>query len=365
MHRVRLTYTLHGDEPGPAELHHPLMALLAAVHDSGSISGAARQLSLSYRHVWGELKRWELELGHTLVSWAKGQPAVLSPFGAKLLWAERRAQARLAPQLEALRSELEQAFAVAFDRSAGVLTLAASHDEALPLLRQWAREQHKLHLDMRFCGSVDALAALNAGHCQLAGFHALTDALPRSPTARAYRPLLQPGRHKLLGFALRTQGLIVAAGNPLGLQGLQDLRRPGLRFAARAPSTGTRVLLDELLAARGIDAASLTTLPHPEPSHRAAAQSVASGAADASFGIEAAARSRGLDFVPLAREQYFLVALRPTLDDPQVATLLTLLRSAEWQHRLAALPGYAAERSGEVLSLNRVLPWWRYRKPKR
>ena len=365
MHRVRLTYTLHGDEPGPGELHHPLPALLAAVHDSGSISGAARRLSLSYRHVWGELKRWERELGQTLVHWAKGQPAVLSPFGTKLLWAERRAQARLAPQIEALRSELEQAFAVAFDRSAGVLTMAASHDEALPLLRQWARERHKLHLDMRFCGSVEALAALNAGQCLLAGFHALTDAAPRSPTARAYRPLLRPGRHKLLGFARRTQGLIVAAGNPLGLQGLEDLRRPGLRFAARAPNTGTRVLLDELLAARGIDAAGLNLLPYPEPSHRAAAESVASGVAEASFGIEAAARARGLGFVPLAQEQYFLVVLRQALEDPQVATLLALLRSADWQHQLDALPGYAAARSGEVLALNRVLPWWRYRKPKR
>jgi putative molybdopterin biosynthesis protein len=47
-----------------------------------------------------------------------------------------------------------------------------------------------------------------------------------------------------------------------------------------------------------------------------------------------------------------------------VRTLLELLRSQAWQQQLNALPGYAADRSGEVLSLNRVLPWWRYRKPK-
>ena len=106
MHRVHLTYPLEAGNDGQRDLHHPLMALLAAVHDAGSISGAARRLSLSYRHVWGELKRWEAELGQTLVLWVKGQPALLSPFGEKLLWAERRAQARLAPQVEALRSEL-------------------------------------------------------------------------------------------------------------------------------------------------------------------------------------------------------------------------------------------------------------------
>lgn len=365
MHRVRLTYTLHGDEAPHVGLHHPLLDLLAAVHDCGSISGAARRLQRSYRHVWGELKRWELELGQPLVHWAKGQPALLSPFGSKLLWAERRAQARLAPQIEALRSELELAFAVAFDRSAGVLTVAASHDEALPLLRQWALERHKLHLDMRFCGSLDALAALNAGQCLLAGFHALADAPPGSPTARAYRPLLQPGRHKLLGFAQRRQGLMVARGNPLRLQHLRDLCRPGLRFAARGPHTGTHVLLQQLLVQHGIDAADVAQLRQCEPSHRAAAQSVASGAADAGFGIEAAARALGLDFVPLASEQYFLVVLRQSLQNPQVATLQQLLRSPGWQQQLDTLPGYAAARSGEVLSLNRVLPWWRYRRPKR
>src|SRR5678816_1093364 len=107
MHKVQLSYHL---KPRPADrrpLHHPLMAMLEAVHDTGSISAAARRLGQSYRHVWGELKRWEVELGHALVVWAKGQPATLSPFGAKLLWAERRALARLAPELESLRGELE------------------------------------------------------------------------------------------------------------------------------------------------------------------------------------------------------------------------------------------------------------------
>ena len=155
-------------------MHHPLIALLDAVHHTGSISGAARRLGLSYRHVWGELKRWEAELGHPLVLWSKGHAARLAPFGDKLLWAERRALARLAPELESLRGELERAFAVAFDDSAGVITMSASHDEALPRLRGWTAEHRNLHLDIQFTGSVDALAALNEGRCLVAGFHALT-----------------------------------------------------------------------------------------------------------------------------------------------------------------------------------------------
>jgi putative molybdopterin biosynthesis protein len=365
MHRVSLTYTLAGREPAQRDLHHPLMALLAAVHDTGSISGAARELQLSYRHVWGELKRWEAELGQTLVVWVKGQPALLSPFGEKLLWAERRAQARLAPQIEALRSELEQAFAIAFDASAGVIPMTASHDDALPLLRALAQSQHKLHLDIQFSGSVDALAALNDGRCLMAGFHALTESPLRSPTAKVYRPMLKPGHHKLVSFARRTQGLMVAPGNPLAITGLADLCRPGLRFANRPRGSGTRVVLEELLHAKQIAPLRIEGFDSAEPSHRAAAEAVASGSVDASFGIEAAARARGLDFVPLAREQYFLVTLQHALDQPQVQTLIGLLKSEAWRAQLNAIPGYAAEGSGEVLSLRRVLPWWSYRKPKR
>ena len=144
MHRVQLHYTLRRDA-SDALVRHPLIDLLQAVDAHGSISAAARALGLSYRHVWGELKRWEDELGSELILWEKGQSARLSDFGAKLMWAERQAQARLSPQIEALRADLERAFAVAFDPSAHVLTLYASHDDALPALRAHAAAEHNLH----------------------------------------------------------------------------------------------------------------------------------------------------------------------------------------------------------------------------
>jgi putative molybdopterin biosynthesis protein len=232
----------------------------------------------------------------------------------------------------------------------------------LPRLRDLARATQQLHLDIQFTGSVDALAALNEGRCLMAGFHALVDAPPRSPTARVYRPMLQPGRHKLISFARRTQGLMVAAGNPLQIRSLRDLGR--VRFVNRRLGTGTRVVLDELLHAQRLAPADIDGYTTTEPSHQAVAEAVASGRADAAFGIEAAALAKGLAFVPLAQESYFLVTLQASLAHPQVASLLALLRSAAWQETLDAIPGYAAHRSGEVLSLRKVLPWWNYRKPK-
>jgi putative molybdopterin biosynthesis protein len=358
--KVELSYSFAARKAG-GWIRNALIDLLQAVQEEGSISGAAKSVGFSYRHVWGELKRWEAELGQPLILWEKGQRARLTPFGEKLLWAERQAQARLAPQIEALHADLERAFAVAFDPQAQVLTLFASHDDGLSLLRGFAVERAQLHLDVRFCGSVDAIAALNAGRCTLAGFHSSLQPGLGSETQRSYQPLLQPGLHKLVGFAERSQGLMVAPGNPMKLRDLGEVARRRARFVNRAAGSGTRLLLDELLARDGLQPADINGYQRDEPSHAAVAQAIAAGSADCALGIEAAARSRGLDFVPLLREHYYLVCLKEALDLPPIAALRRLLELAEWQQRLAELPGYAPWRSGEVLSLTEQLPWWKLR----
>jgi putative molybdopterin biosynthesis protein len=357
MRKVELSYTF-GTERQDAWVRNALMDLLHAVQEQGSISGAARQLGLSYRHVWGELRRWEAKLGHPLIVWERGQHARLATLGEKLLWAERQAQARLAPQIEALRSELERAFAVAFDDSAQVLTLFASHDDGLSLLRQFAVSQAGLHLDVRFCGSVDAIASLNEGRCSVAGFHSSQQPGLGTATQRSYQPLLQPGRHKLIGFAERSQGLMVAPGNPMRLRSMGDVARLRARFVNRPLGSGTRLLCEELLVREQLRPADISGHDREEPSHAAVAQAIASGSADAGLGIEAAARSRAVDFVPLLQERYYLVCLKDALEQPAILALRRVLASTQWQQALSALPGYAPWKSGEVLSLKAQLPWW-------
>lgn len=367
MRRIELSYALSARRPtrhpGAALLRNPMMDVLHAVRECGSISAAARHLGLSYRHVWGQLKEWEAGLGRELLIWERGQSAQLSPFGERLLMAERLAQARLGPQVEGLRAELERAFALAFDEHqtpSEVLTLYASHDHALTELQDLALtdEQTRLHLDIRFCGSVDAIRALNEGRCLLAGFHAQPFADANSRTARTYRPLLKPGTHKIIGFARRLQGLMVAPGNPLRLHDLRDATRLQARFVNRTLGTGTRLLLEELLAQSGLDPIDLAGYDREESSHAAVAQAVASGDADVGLGTEYAARSQGLGFVPLTEERYLLVCLKSALEQPALQHLLTLLRSARWQRHLNLLPGYANDHSGEVAAMKRLLPWW-------
>ena len=349
-----------------ATLSNPLVDLLRTLRDTGSISAAARALGGSYRHTWGALKHWEDVLAAPLVVWAKGQPARLTPLAERLLWAETRARTRLTPHIEALRSELERVLTLAFDGTHEALTIYASHDLALPLLRDQA-DAHGLHIDLRFAGSTDALQALAHGRCDVAGFHVPLLSAGKQPAfARALKGLLKPGRHKLIACHRRTQGLIVAPGNPRGLSGVADLAQAGLRFVNRQPGSGTRLLTEHLLAEAAIEPERIVGFHGPcEDTHVAVAAAVASGVADVGVGIAAAAAQFNLGFVPLSDEAYYLVCLKDALERPGVVRLRELLASAAWAGAVRSLAGCAvADDAGAVLALTQVLPWWHYRKPR-
>ncbi|MFM8864820.1 MAG: substrate-binding domain-containing protein, partial [Limnohabitans sp.] len=246
----------------------------------------------------------------------------------------------------------------AFDPGSHVLTLYASHDDALVGLREQAASEG-LHLDIRFCGSVDAIRALNEGRCTVAGFHAPHRPARQRLIAQTYAPLLQTGQHKLIGFAVRRQGLMVAAGNPLGIRGWQDLLRPELRFVNRTRGTGTRLLLDDWLHRSGVPSSAVRGYALEETSHAAVAAAVARGQADCALGIESAAHAHPLDFVELEQEHYWLVCLKSALESPAVLQLRQLLQSPAWRQRMQSLPGYGGQdHCGQVQALKKSLPWW-------
>ena len=344
-----------------AAIDNPLFDLLSALAEAGSIQKAALRLHQSYRHLWGSIKGWEATLGEPLVLWVRGRPARLTPFAERLLWAERRARTRLAPHIEALRGELQRVLDEAMDGSRQVLRVHASHDLALPALQELAGSGHGLHIELRFAGSLDALRSLAEGRCIVAGFHVPPLVERAQHYARAMKPLLVPGRHKLIGCMRRRQGLIVAAGNPLQLTGWPDLLHQGLRFASREPGSGTHLLARHLADADGIELAALHAAA-VENSHLAVAHAVAERRADAGLGLEAAAAALGLGFVPLVQEDYFLVCLADALEQPAVRALRAALAAPAWAAALQALPGYAVSLApGEVLSLTRAMPWWHFR----
>lgn len=357
---LHLRYAYEPGEQSGATLGNPLFDLLTAVLELGSIRHAAQSLGCSYRYLWGSLRKWEEKLGEPLIIWSQGQRARPTQFAEKLLWAERRARTRLQPHIEALRSDLSRVVGEARDQRHQLLSVQASHDMALSVLQKHVAGTADLHLDIRFQGSEDALRGLSDRQCLVAGFHVpvLRGAAP--VFAKALKPLLTPGRHKLIGCSRRMQGLMVRREHAALIRTFPDVVRHGLRFVNRQTGSGTRMLIDHLLHAHSMNPVELPGYDGlTEQTHVAVALCVASGLADAGVGVEAAALEFGLHFAPLVEENYFLACLKGNLGHIAVQRLCAALAGEGWRDILANLPGYRpALAPGKVLVMTEALPWW-------
>jgi len=326
-----------------------LLSLLTAVSQSGSISKAATACGMSYRHAWGLLEQFSAQFGAQLVHKVRGQGTLLSPLAEKLIWADRRIAARLTPLLDSLASELQQELARVLAADAQVLRLTASHGFAVAALVAQLGEQG-VTVDIKYRSSTEAVAALAHGECDLAGFH-LPMGKFEAAAAAAHRLWLDPERHAFLHLAYRQQGLFVARGNPKRIAGLDDLVRPDIRFVNRQHGSGTRVLLELLLADRALDPGRIAGFDSAEFTHAAVAAYVASGMADASFGVETAARRFDLDFIPICRERYFLACDRAALDTPPLQAAREAMGSSAFRTALDGLPGYDGSAAGTLQTL--------------
>lgn len=327
-----------------------LLALLAAVKECGSIAQAGRELGLSYRHAWGMLREAERLLGQPLLERGRGQGSALTALGQTLIWADARINARLQPLLDSLASEIEGELGRVQRRQRFVPRLHASHGFAVAALREQLAAR-RVPFELRYRNSLEALAALAQGDCDMAGFHVPLGPLEAVVARRTLR-WLKPQAHGLLHLAVRTQGLFVAPGNPLRIQGLKDLARPGLRFVNRPEGSGTRVLTDLLLQREGLSSDRIAGYDNTELTHAAVAAFVASGMADAGIGVQTAAHRFGLHFIPLLKERYFFAMPTDTAHRKALRPVLAVLQSPEYRQRVATLKGYEAGRTGDVLTLD-------------
>lgn len=326
-----------------------LIELLVHIDESGTLRAACRRMDLSYRYAWGLLREASRAFGLPLVISRRGRGAVLSPLGEKLVWAERRIAARLTPVFDSLASELESEIERVLTHAQGILRLHASHGFAVEALRRRFHEQ-QIPLDLKYCTSLEAVSALARGGCDMAGFHVPVGEFEQ-PTLAHYLRDLRGCDARLVLLATRRLGLMTARGNPRQVRGLGDLQREDVRFVNRQPGAGTRLLIDLLLKHEGIDGRRVRGYDTHEFTHAAVAAYIASGMADAGFGVETPAQRFGLDFLPLVSERYLFACRPESLDGAMMRPVLEELRSAEFRAIINALPGYDAMASGKVMSL--------------
>ena len=221
-----------------------------------------------------------------------------------------------------------------------------SHDLVLDLAASQLRARDPdITLASSNVGSLGGLVALRDGLCHLAGSH-LLDPQTGEYTLPYVDRVLGGRDTAVVRLLHRDQGLIVAAGNPLGLGGLDDLTRSNLRYVNRQRGAGTRVLLDHELAQRGVAPEDVSGYAREEHTHLAVAAAVAAGRADCGLGVLAAARAFDLDFVPVAREPYDLVMAAETLSHPILTPLWALMEDPAFRASVEGLGGYSTAEMG-------------------
>ena len=136
------------------------------------------------------------------------------------------------------------------------------------------------------------------------------------------------------------------------MRSLRDVAERNLRFINRQRGSGTRLLIDRMLADAQIESSTLEGFGNEEFTHPAVAATVASGGADAGFGLRAAAAEYGLAFVPLVRERYFLAIRAKDAAKPPFVRLIEVLKSAAFARRVRRLPGYHPAAAGSLIGVD-------------
>lgn len=231
----------------------------------------------------------------------------------------------------------------------GALLAVGSHDNTLDLLDgMLRRENPRYSLTSAHVGSLGGLLALSRGQAHIAGSHLLDpeSGVYNRAAVKRYLSGIPVALVRLVG---REQGLMVGKGNPLGINGFEELTREEIRFINRQKGAGTRVLLDWELQKRGINPASIKGYGEEEYTHMNVAQAVLSGRADVGLGVRAAANALDLDFIPVGFEEYDLVIPLKYMEDERVRALLKTIRSREFKDAARALGGYDTGKTGEIV----------------
>ena len=341
-------------------LSQRLLELLSSVQENGSLSGACKANGGSYRHAWNLVRQAELQSGITLLNKEKGKGSSLTPIAEKLVWADRRITARLSPTLESLSSELEAELSKMVPTHTDALRVHASHGFAIEKLIDTLIKSNK-EIERKYVGSQESAASLFEGNCDIAGFH-IPEGEFEDQVLAHYAKWINKKNAVIIHIATRRQGLMVARNNPLNIQSIKDLTKPGIRFINRQPSSGTYLLLEYFFKKEKIDSKKIIGFNQSEFTHAAVAAYVASGMADVGLGVETPSHRFNLDFIPIATERYFLMCNKALLETPNMQYILEILNSSEFKNAVNELPGYSAQNCGKVEAVIEAFPYLMHKK---
>ena len=285
----------------------------------------------------------------------KGQPVRICQMGSRWVSVPVTASPYFMPEADGIikrstrtngRAEL---FVFAKEEAAQKRLVLAGCDPATGLLSRMVEKISGIEIVSAAASSKLALSWFKEGKVHIAGSH-LEDAKTGEFNLPFIRKEFPDGDFTVVTFARWEEGLVVAPANPKRIRKIEDLSRKSVRFVNREPGSGSRALLDKLLQKAGMDAHRIQGYERVAHGHLAAAYCVVSCEADVCLATRSAAKTFGLDFVPLHSERYDLVMRKRTTDLPAVKSFLDVLQRATLRRKLEVLAGYDTSATGSVVT---------------
>lgn len=228
------------------------------------------------------------------------------------------------------------------------LIVGGSQDDLL----EWSLRESGSGLASLNEGTMRGVERLQRGEVIAAAIHfhgpEVSNHAAEDPNIAALKAI--PSLHDavLVGVARREQGLLLAPGNPKQLKNLSDVLVSGALVAMRQGGAGAQLLLEALLARLGTGTKSLRRREPPCLTGPDLAATIRAGQADCGIATRAAAKTAGLDFVPLIWESFDLVMRQRSYFRPSMQALITFLREDRLKIRATEFSGYDAENAGQI-----------------
>ena len=229
-----------------------------------------------------------------------------------------------------------------------VLLAAGSDDPSLAILHDlYGSQGAATSLFMAIVGSGAGVDSIRSGVADFATAHLLEPARPGAG-GRAAQDLL-PSATVVVELFYRELGWVVPKGNPKEIESVRDLARPKLRFINRQPGSGTRIYFDQQLARARMSGKKILGYDETVSTHLDVALRVLSGRCDAGLATRTTAHLLGLDFVPLTRERFDMLVPKDRFFTKGMQSVLGIVGSLEFRHRVGALGGYDVTESGRIV----------------
>ena len=281
------------------EVDEDVLELLRLIRATGSVNKAALKLGIPYSTAVRRIKVLEARLGLKLVLSTRGG---VNGGGSMLT---------------------REALEIIGAGGVGVLRLASSHDDLLQLALSRLRQ-----VEVNWVGSVNGLSMVLTGLADAAGVHMSLVYGSNVEFLKAHGALdsvvLIRGYRRIIGLGYRPS---------LGKLTLKDLvngvKSGKYRFVKRNPGSGTRAFTEYWLKSLGIT--KVNAIRRISWTHEETARLIYEGEADLGILTQYQAFKWGLEFIPLAEEDFDIVARGDSLKkvEPLIKVLTDLRDSGE------------------------------------